>query len=61
MKRLFLLTLLFTYQESKTLVCHLPPHGHDLLVELAALPAHLSHGDFIGPCEAPCPSEYGCE
>ena len=46
---------------NKTPMCHVPPMN-DLLVEWAAIPAHLAHGDWIGTCAVPpCPSEFGCE
>ena len=45
-------------------ICHIPPgnHGnaHTITISINALPAHLAHGDTIGPCgngaRAPVPS-----
>ena len=36
-------------------ICHKPgtPAEKTMTIPLAALPAHLGHGDFIGSCEAP--------
>jgi hypothetical protein len=37
----------------KVLVCHKPDQkkgGHTLSIDAAALPAHLGHGDYVGPC-----------
>jgi hypothetical protein len=37
----------------KVLVCHKPNQkkgGHTLSIDAAALPAHLGHGDYTGPC-----------
>jgi hypothetical protein len=37
----------------KVLVCHKPNQkkgGHTLSIDAAALPAHLAHGDYAGPC-----------
>jgi hypothetical protein len=36
----------------KVLICHKPDHngGHTLRVAPAAVPAHLAHGDTLGPC-----------
>jgi hypothetical protein len=45
----------------KTTICHLPPgnpsNEHTLCVGTPAVPAHLDHGDYLGPCktEQPCP------
>ena len=37
-------------------ICHIPPgnHGnaHTITISINALPAHLAHGDTIGPCES---------
>jgi hypothetical protein len=38
----------------KVLVCHKPNQkkgGHTLSIDAAALPAHLGHGDYPGPCQ----------
>jgi len=44
----------------KVVICHIPPgnpaNAHTLSVSENALEAHLAHGDFLGPCEAPPPS-----
>lgn len=32
-----------------TIVCH---KGHELAASFEAVPAHLAHGDFLGPCDA---------
>jgi len=35
----------------KVLVCHKPSkNGHTLSISASALPAHLGHGDTLGPC-----------
>jgi hypothetical protein len=36
----------------KVLICHKPDKkgGHTLSVSSAAVPAHLAHGDKLGPC-----------
>jgi hypothetical protein len=45
----------------KTTICHIPPgnpsNEHTLCVGTPAVPAHLQHGDYLGPCktEQPCP------
>jgi len=45
----------------KVLICHRPPgnpsNSQTLCVAASAVPAHLAHGDFLGPCTAganPC-------
>jgi hypothetical protein len=43
----------------KVLVCHIPPgnpeNRHTICVSINAVPAHLAHGDYLGPCdEAKC-------
>jgi putative hemolysin len=41
------------YQE-KVLICHIPPgepdNAHTISVSPNAVPAHLAHGDTLGPC-----------
>jgi hypothetical protein len=41
--------------EGKQVICHKPgtPAEHTLRVAVAAVPAHLAHGDTLGPCEQP--------
>jgi hypothetical protein len=38
----------------KVLICHIPPgnpdNAHTISVAQAAVPAHLAHGDTLGPC-----------
>src|SRR5947209_3187640 len=41
--------------EDKVTICHRPPgkpatNAHEIVVALAALPAHLNHSDTLGPC-----------
>src|SRR5262245_1649837 len=44
-------------------ICHVPPgdaeNAHTLVVSAAALPAHLGHGDLLGPCPAACQPNGG--
>lgn len=44
----------FAAPEPKVDVCHVPPGNpanfHTIRVSGNALPAHLAHGDFLGPC-----------
>lgn len=39
---------------NKTVICHIPPGNpaaaHTIEVGNAAVPAHLNHGDYVGPC-----------
>jgi hypothetical protein len=39
----------------KVLICHIPPgnpeNRHTICISINALPAHLAHGDYIGPCD----------
>ena len=39
---------------NKVTICHIPPgnpaNAHTIRVGAAALPAHLAHGDHLGPC-----------
>jgi len=37
------------YQPQKVTICH---KGHTITISRSALPAHLRHGDTIGPCPA---------
>lgn len=37
------------YQPKKVTICH---KGHTITISRSALPAHLRHGDTIGPCPA---------
>jgi hypothetical protein len=38
----------------KVLICHIPPgnpdNAHTISVDESAVPAHLAHGDTLGPC-----------
>jgi hypothetical protein len=43
-------------QSDKVTICHKPSSvNQTLIVAAAAVPAHLAHGDFIGPCIASSP------
>jgi hypothetical protein len=48
----------------KVTICHIPPgnpaNAHEISVSINALPAHLAHGDTIGPCQAPPVEFEGC-
>ena len=35
------------YGHHKVTICH---NGHPIEIDEAALPAHLAHGDYLGPC-----------
>ena len=39
----------------KVKICHIPPgnpdNAHTIVVSQNAVPAHLAHGDTLGPCE----------
>jgi hypothetical protein len=41
---------------SKVTICHIPPgnpdNAHTITVSKSAVPAHLAHGDVIGPCNS---------
>ncbi len=45
---------------NKVQICHIPPgnpgNANTLCVGASAVPAHLAHGDYIGPCGNPCRS-----
>jgi hypothetical protein len=50
----------------KVTICHFPPgnpaNAHTIRVGAAAVPAHLAHGDHLGPCgpgEGPCGHDGG--
>jgi hypothetical protein len=59
-----------TCQAGQELICHVPPgnpaNEHDLCVGMAAVKAHLDHGDRVGPCKpsctplTACPAEDNC-
>ena len=38
----------------KVVICHVPPgnpqNRHTLTVDASAVPAHMAHGDSLGPC-----------
>jgi len=41
--------------EEKVTICHIPPgnpdNRHMITVGESAVPAHVSHGDYVGTCE----------
>ena len=41
----------------KVTLCHIPPgnpaNAHTISVGAPAVPAHLAHGDYLGPCHGP--------
>ena len=41
--------------DGRVTICHIPPgnpeNAHTITVSVNALPAHLAHGDYCGPCE----------
>jgi LPXTG-motif cell wall-anchored protein len=43
--------------DGKVTVCHVPPgnpnNAHTIVISVNALPAHLAHGDTLGPCTYP--------
>jgi len=50
----------------KVTICHVPPgnpaNAHTITVGAPAVPAHLAHGDHVGPCgpgEGPCGQDGG--
>ena len=42
-------------EEEKATICHVPPgnknNAHTITVGASAVPAHLAHGDYLGPCD----------
>lgn len=42
-------------KDHKVVICHIPPgnpdNQHTIVVDYHAVPAHLAHGDFLGPCD----------
>jgi hypothetical protein len=44
-------------QQDRVVICHKPgtPAEHTLSVPPEAVPAHLGHGDTLGPCEGYTP------
>jgi len=42
-------------QDKKETICHFPPgnpsNAHTITIGISALPAHIAHGDTIGPCD----------
>ena len=49
----------------KVTLCHVPPgdpaNAHTITVSASAVPAHLAHGDTLGPCEqSPTPDFLEC-
>lgn len=47
-----------TSAEDKLDICHIPPgtpwQSHTITIGAGALPAHLAHGDLLGPCQNDC-------
>ena len=45
----------------KVVVCHIPPgnpeNAHEIVISSNAVPAHLAHGDKLGPCSCTCNDE----
>jgi LPXTG-motif cell wall-anchored protein len=43
--------------DGRVTVCHVPPgnpdNAHNITISVKALPAHLAHGDTVGPCTYP--------
>jgi hypothetical protein len=43
------------YDSNKVTICHVPPgnpaNAHTITVSGYAVPAHLAHGDYKGPCK----------
>jgi hypothetical protein len=48
----------------KITICHIPPgdpgNAHTITISVNALPAHLAHGDTIGPCAAKSCTDECC-
>jgi hypothetical protein len=44
----------YGYGADKVTICHVPPgnpaNAHTITVGAPAVPAHLAHGDTLGPC-----------
>src|SRR6476659_8001022 len=44
----------YGYGAAKVTICHIPPgnpnNAHTITVGASAVPAHLAHGDTLGPC-----------
>jgi hypothetical protein len=55
----------FDVPEGKVVICHYPPGNPEnrrtLRVSVHSLPAHLEHGDQIGPCPGDCPECHSPE
>jgi hypothetical protein len=53
-----LATVVHATPESEVTICHYPPgnpgNAHDITVGESDKPAHLAHGDFLGPCAQDC-------
>lgn len=49
---------------AKVTICHIPPgnpaNAHTITVSEKAVPAHLAHGDTLGPCLPPPPPTATC-
>lgn len=47
--------------QQKVTICHIPPgnpaNAHTITVGAPAVPAHLAHGDLLGPCDDPVPPD----
>ena len=43
---------------TKVTICHFPPGNpanfQQISIDAAGVPAHLAHGDFLGPCASDC-------
>ena len=48
----------------RVVICHIPPgnpeNAHTIVVSESAVPAHLAHGDTLGPCSEACTPAAGC-